>query len=271
MQISYDQQIITNIKKSVQSQLNDELPKERSFVLSHYCVQNQSHCVASFLSIKNLKNEHVAYLVSIERDQTLHRVEDKFIFQFIALTVIFLALPIIGYLFFVIKQRKEFQLKSQTDFLTGALNRHGCQSRLKNLLIARKNNSKNIFAVLMFDIDHFKKINDTYGHDIGDLILKELVVLVEQNIREDDAVCRWGGEEFLILLPKASYEKATKVSLKLLSIVREFQFTQIDNLTISIGYTQVIAKDTTDTIIKRADDGLYESKQKGRDTANGKR
>ena len=259
---------LQKVKAALKPQLQTYLNTQESFVLHHFCSDSASHCIATFLSVKNLKDEHVAYLVSIEEDESLYRLEREMRLQITALTILFLILPTISYLFFVLKQRKESEIKASTDFLTGALNRFGCQDGFK-LLLQEFKEYELVFSVLMFDIDHFKKINDTHGHDVGDIILKELVTLIKEHVREDDIVCRWGGEEFLILLPKANYQKTAKVAQKLLDLVRNYDFTKINKMTISIGFSQIQNGDTIDSVIKRADDCLYDAKDSGRDKAIG--
>ena len=263
-------QVKENILNALHKQITTNLPKQNSFVLHHYCEKNVSHCIVTFLSIENLKGEHVAYLISIENDDAIYRFIDQFRQQVITLFAIFLILPLLTYLFFLIRQRDDSEKKASTDFLTGALNRFGCQDSF-TLLYDSFVQSGKPFTILMFDIDHFKKINDTHGHDVGDTVLQELVELIKRHIREDDTICRWGGEEFLILVPKTDFVNAQKIAQKLLQLVRDKNFTTVQDLTISIGFTQIKRNDTMDSAIKRADDSLYEAKDSGRDRAIGKK
>lgn len=119
-------------------------------------------------------------------------------------------------------------------------------------------------SIILFDIDYFKKINDTYGHDIGDIVLKSLCEVVSKNIRKTDSLYRIGGEEFVVVLPFIGIEDAKKVAEKIRKEVANYKFKKAGNITISIGVTEAFKGDTMDTLLKRADIGLYKSKKNGR-------
>ncbi len=127
---------------------------------------------------------------------------------------------------------------------------------------------KEKFSVMMFDIDLFKKVNDTYGHLAGDYILKELAALVKKSLRKVDICGRFGGEEFLILLPNTKANGALKLATKLNKLVKEHLF-QYDNKTIpiaiSLGITSVSYSDSYHSIVQRCDEALYMAKENGRD------
>lgn len=125
-------------------------------------------------------------------------------------------------------------------------------------------------SILLIDIDHFKRINDTYGHDAGDYILKSLAKIFKSHVRESDTVCRWGGEEFMFLLSHTSLDGALVLANRLNTIAKETQFvfnqTPI-HLTISIGVTTLdhTDKDGFSLSYKQADLALYQAKETGRD------
>lgn len=121
-----------------------------------------------------------------------------------------------------------------------------------------------VFALLMFDIDHFKKINDTYGHQLGDKILIELTDVVKINIREVDIFARFGGEEFIILTPETDLDGAEVVAEKLRKEIEAFKFSHGDQLTCSFGVSMYKKGDQPDDLIKRVDDRLYMAKNRGR-------
>ena len=127
---------------------------------------------------------------------------------------------------------------------------------------------KEKFSVMMFDIDFFKKVNDTYGHLAGDYILKELATIVKKSLRKSDICGRFGGEEFLILLPNTKASGALKLATKLNKLVREHSF-EHDNKTIpikiSLGITTVSHSDSYNSIVQRCDEALYKAKENGRD------
>lgn len=119
--------------------------------------------------------------------------------------------------------------------------------------------------MIMYDIDKFKQINDTYGHNVGDDVLVEISQLIKSLLRESDYIFKIGGEEFIVLLPQTQIDKANLVSEKIRNSV-ENNLNTIENkkITISIGVTQVKEDDTEDLIFKRVDEALYQSKNNGK-------
>ena len=116
----------------------------------------------------------------------------------------------------------------------------------------------------MFDIDHFKRINDTYGHDIGDDVLVNLSELVKTCIRETDIFARWGGEEFMLLLPHTTMLNASKLAERIRAIIEKNNFPTVGTITSSFGVTQYVNTDTAETFTKRVDRALYKAKETGR-------
>jgi len=122
-------------------------------------------------------------------------------------------------------------------------------------------------SCLMIDIDYFKKINDEYGHRAGDLVLKEIAKIIKSCIREIDTVARWGGEEFIVLLPETKQENALQAAKRILEAISNHQFSGIPGkITVSIGLASVpeASIDTADKLIHTSDVALYEAKAKGR-------
>jgi diguanylate cyclase (GGDEF)-like protein len=119
----------------------------------------------------------------------------------------------------------------------------------------------------MFDIDHFKQINDTYGHDIGDVVLQNLSSTVLNNIRSTDILARWGGEEFMLFLPETTIDDAQhKIELLRHNIKITKLASQIENpITVSFGLTQLHFSDSKNSLLKRVDIALYNAKASGRD------
>ncbi len=156
-------------------------------------------------------------------------------------------------------------LKNQanTDPLTGIYNRRRFVEILKEEL-----NKANIYdtrlSILMFDIDFFKKINDTYGHDIGDIVLQHLSSFIKNLIREQDSLARWGGEEFLILMPQTSLESAVGKAEILRKSVAGFRDEYIPVFTVSFGVTCYRIGESMDELLRRVDAALYEAKNSGR-------
>jgi diguanylate cyclase (GGDEF)-like protein len=119
-------------------------------------------------------------------------------------------------------------------------------------------------VIIFYDIDFFKRVNDTYGHDIGDQILVELSDLVSTHIRTSDYLFRWGGEEFAILQPNTSVEHAQTFAQRMLETIAKHTFVKDIALTCSFGITQLHQEDTQEAFFKRADDALYRAKKSGR-------
>jgi two-component system, cell cycle response regulator len=156
-----------------------------------------------------------------------------------------------------------------TDSLTGVFNRRYVSAHLPRLL-ERSWESQKPVAILMYDIDHFKTVNDTYGHGVGDEVLREVAARTNRNLRNFDLVARYGGEEFIVVMPDTDREAAFAVAERLRRRVGEEPFGVSASVgeitvTISIGVAVVDGEgDTADAILKRADDALYQAKRSGR-------
>ena len=152
------------------------------------------------------------------------------------------------------------------DHLTGALNRRGMEEAFVREF-ARAERSKTHLALALLDIDHFKKINDTFGHDAGDQALVHLTNVIKEILRPVDIVARFGGEEFLIILPDTSAEEGVSIMTRLQRNLTK-RFFLHDNtkvlITFSAGVAQRIGNETSEAMIARADDTLYRAKQAGR-------
>ncbi len=259
------------LQKSLQQRVAPYFEKMDSFILSQQCKLDGNYYTATFLSIHNLKGRHVAYVVAIDRDDTLYRFETQYrIKLYVLLTIYAVLLAVIG-LIYVLKRNKEIQKQVHTDYLTGAYNRLGCQRQLQSHLQSYRE-TKEAFSILMLDIDHFKDVNDKFGHQVGDVVLKELVQVLSDVTRHSDLVCRWGGEEFMVILPNTLYKDLATVSKNILQKVRNYSFSHIGHMSISIGFSQIKPSDhSTDDLVKRADNALYRSKESGRDQAGGER
>ena len=120
--------------------------------------------------------------------------------------------------------------------------------------------------MIIFDIDDFKMVNDNYSHQIGDDVLKEIAKIIQNGVREQDINVRWGGEEFLILLPQTNLEGAVIVASKIRIAIKEHLFSNKDlRITASFGVSQLLSEDTETTFISRGDNLLYEAKKTGKD------
>ncbi|MCP4177645.1 MAG: diguanylate cyclase [bacterium] len=165
------------------------------------------------------------------------------------------------------KYNVQLKLLSETDELTQTYNRRAFLDIL-NEKIETTTDYKKSFSFAMLDIDHFKKINDTYGHLAGDDILKAFIKILRDNIKNNDIIGRYGGDEFLILLTECPINNAIFLTNKIISSVRAYEYKIKDNKTIKLSCSAGICQyngETTDELISKADDMLYAAKEKGRD------
>ena len=156
----------------------------------------------------------------------------------------------------------QFQQLAVTDSLTGLFNRRYFEEQMTFFLNDNRHTQKP-FVLLLLDIDHFKSINDTYGHQVGDLVLQELSSMLQNTFRMGDVVSRIGGEEFTILLPDTDESTGYQLAEELRSTVEQSQWS-CASVTVSMGVTVVKQQDTSSTILARADQALYASKNSGR-------
>jgi diguanylate cyclase len=182
--------------------------------------------------------------------------------QFNVLLSLFLGNSLVLGILWVISQfRNSYQTMYQiahTDALTGIMNRRCMQDQLEQQLLNGRG-----FGVLLIDIDHFKRINDSHGHAIGDQVLRELALLLEGQTRSQEIVSRWGGEEFLVLSSALNAEVAEQVAQRLLEVVRGTRLAGL-TVTISIGVAWREDSETLESVVARADTALYAAKANGR-------
>lgn len=162
-----------------------------------------------------------------------------------------------------IKVEEELYRLSNTDELTQINNRRAFNELLLNA-INRDGRYQETFSLLMIDVDFFKSINDRFGHGVGDQVLIELSHFFTNAIRNVDSIARWGGEEFIILMPLIEGFDAYQVAERLRKDISNQRFADIEGIKVSIGVTEKKAGDTIDSLITRVDQALYEAKDKGR-------
>jgi diguanylate cyclase (GGDEF)-like protein/PAS domain S-box-containing protein len=169
-------------------------------------------------------------------------------------------------------ERKEVLVDSLTklaltDRLTGLHNRGFLQGEI-NVKLAEMKQTKSQYGILFMDIDNFSKFNNTYGHEVGDMVLIELARTIEKTMQKTDSFCRWGGEEFVGLFQIGSFGELTAYGDMIINAIRgirlNFKNTEL-SITASIGITGAVSGDTAETAVKRADDLMYESKKSGKD------
>ncbi len=159
--------------------------------------------------------------------------------------------------------------ESLTDELTTLNNRKHFENSIERIIDQHKETGEG-FSLLMTDIDHFKKFNDTYGHQTGDQVLRLVALAVKQNIKSQDIACRYGGEEFAIILPQSSLEDAAAIGERIRTAVMSKELVKrstgenLGRITISLGVATCKDTDSAHTVVSRADEALYLAKNSGR-------
>jgi len=152
---------------------------------------------------------------------------------------------------------------AEHDALTGIYNRVKLNTLFPDFIYNANRYDKD-FAIILFDIDHFKNINDTYGHNVGDSVLIELTHMVKNLLRDNDIFVRWGGEEFIVVSQISSLLDASNLASRLRKEIEKRSFLHVGTVTCSFGVTEFRDGDTYMILLERADEALYEAKNNGR-------
>lgn len=247
----------------VSQRLSDEMAADsESFSLHLY---RGSGLVLTFKAIRNFENQIVAYLFTRTDDYELRANQRSFII--ISIFFLFLFFILLAFWFHYNQSEKKIEEMLIHDQLTGAFSRRIILEKL-SFELSRYKRYGNNFCICMIDVDHFKQVNDQYGHPTGDIVLLELSRIFLQKIRNTDIFGRYGGEEFLLILPETSLETAFAVIENLRLEVAGFPFPSVGQVTISCGIAQAEGniRDPVE-FIERADKKLYEAKESGRNRA----
>jgi len=157
---------------------------------------------------------------------------------------------------------------SITDPLTGITNRLKFNANLENEISRKKRSGEN-FSIIMFDIDFFKKVNDTYGHEVGDYILVTICNIIKKQVRNIDTFSRWGGEEFLILSVGSNLETAVRIAERMCYLIGEHEYGKVGKVTCSFGVTEFRPDDSINSLLSRVDKNTYTAKNSGRNRVIG--
>ena len=190
-------------------------------------------------------------------------------FYFIAKIIIPLILLIVIFIYFNIKLKKEIQRKKEVelqlselankDGLTNIFNRRRIEEICEEELTKIQKYEKNL-SIIFFDINDFKYINDTFGHHLGDEVLVKITNLLEKNLRATDSIGRWGGDEFLIILPETDLFQCTNIVLDLEEQLKTIEFSESIIVTCSFGIASYEENDDLDSLLKKADESMYHKK-----------
>ncbi|SFL48336.1 diguanylate cyclase [Halanaerobium salsuginis] len=217
----------------------------------------------------NQKKSAVAWIIANnqlllnETDRLISLYEKKSIKNLFLLIqlIIFVVGTIIILVTLLISNRIAY--KSGIDNLTSIYNREKL-GKLMSIKIKEAYKNNQSLSLIMFDIDDFKVINDTFGHNVGDQILIEVADLVSRSIRRSDILARWGGEEFLVLAPSSNLAATIRLAERLRENLDTYYFKQVDHVTCSFGVTELQPDDDIGSLIERADQALYRSKNNGK-------
>ncbi len=251
------------------NRISNLLSKEEPFMINNSIDDNEY--ISTFLPIENIQKQQVGYFIFYENDSTLIELKNDATLRFVFITILWLLVMIIiiNYHFSRLKIDKLID-KLNFDKLTGAYNRNRLFEYINREIEAKKRYSNN-FSIIIYDIDKFKNINDTYGHHTGDVILVETTACTKKHIRIGDYLFRIGGDEFLIILPNTTLNEAIIVAEKIRSQIEKkiYSINNINTITLSLGVAEYGDEDTYEELIKKADKMLYDAKDSGRNKVLG--
>ncbi|MCT4660874.1 MAG: GGDEF domain-containing protein [Tissierellales bacterium] len=228
------------------------------------------YAISNFVVYLYLEHSNYPYLFTPEYKSYSHQIASSF--NAINLLIGFSTLILVMYIFEYIISKDEAALvkalesanhNASHDHLTGAINRRSLSDHL-NKLFANPNHHHNPHAIIMWDIDDFKKINDTYGHSVGDDVLIGICNLFNKTLKQQGLLARWGGEEFVIYLENCPRDQANKIAEHLRVSVERLDIISDHTITISIGVTLKRSDDSFASLFKRVDELMYKAKANGK-------
>lgn len=164
------------------------------------------------------------------------------------------------------KLNQQLKQTAMVDALSGLLNRHAFNQRVEEE-VERSRRYKSPLSLIIIDLDHFKRINDTYGHIAGDEVIRKISATLKESVRKVDILARWGGEEFIIMLPGIDLDQANLVADKLIAAAASIKHFNKEVVTISIGVSSWDPEDSIESWLRRTDTALYHAKEEGRNRA----
>lgn len=244
------------INQSISQEVTQQMKNQKGFSIC------KDGIIITFIPVSNVQGDkNAAYLISYENSEEISAIANDALMLFMISTIILFILSIL--IFLVLQKISKITEIARYDSLTGAYNRSTLNELLEYELerIKRKNMS---LSIIFLDIDDFKSINDKYGHEKGDFVLKKVVDLMGQKLRKSDSLGRWGGEEFLIMLPETNGDEAALVAEKLREVISMGEYKISSPVTCSFGVATHIDDENLDSMIARADSYLYKAKKEGK-------
>lgn len=239
--------------------VSDKLGNNESFSVSMY-FEGKIYLI-QYQEIKDLSNRSVGYLFCYKEDEQIQAMMDaRKITQLLAS----IAMGVLVLLMiFAYKKQRQIQKLAMTDQLTKIYNRHSFYDFAEKE-IARSDRNGEAVSLGMIDLDLFKKVNDKFGHTTGDEVLRTVAKITSEAIRISDVFARFGGEEFVILMPSTGIDEATIVAERIRERIENFDFPKAGKITVSVGITERKPRERIDDTIDRADEALYKAKKAGR-------
>lgn len=248
---------ITNIQGL--QKFEDKILSKQTYQIEYTDGQKEEY----FLNTKYIDKLDLHLLVEINKKEYMKELDKKF-YSNLAFSIGITLLIVLIIIYAINLYQKQLESLASEDTLTGLANRRKFNEDFEKLL---KNKKK--LLLFLIDIDDFKFVNDTYGHLVGDQVLKKVAFILKSSLRKDDKIARWGGEEFAILLSDTTLENGLHIAQKLSqNIKKDDEISQIieKSLTISIGVGGLKSSDSQDGLIQRVDRALYGAKEKGKDS-----
>lgn len=244
------------INRSISQEATQQMKKHQGFSIC------KDSTIITFIPIRNVEgDENAAYLISYEKSGEVNTiVNDALILLMISTIILFILSSLI---FIVLQKISKIAEIATYDSLTGAYNRSTLNELLGYELERSKRKNKPL-SIIFLDIDDFKSINDKYGHEKGDFVLKKVVGLMVQKLRKSDRLGRWGGEEFIIMLPETNANEAALVAEKLREVISLGEYKISSSVTCSFGVATYADNEKLDSMIARADRYLYQAKKEGK-------
>lgn len=250
--------------KSLFSDENEEFKKNLSKGEVFYIIKkidNQYYSIF-FYPLTGANKAVIGYFMGITKDEHAVKMYKREYLVIVLSGLVTIMFIFTGFVY--INERKKLEISSSTDFLTKLYNRSKF-TELANFEMEQVRRYKRPISVIMIDIDNFKKINDKFGHSAGDEVLRELAQILLKQTRNSDIVARWGGEEFVCLLPNTGITEACIVAERMKNKVRKNNFKYVSVVSISLGVCEKTDEDNSfESVIAKADNALYTSKRNGK-------
>jgi len=208
----------------------------------------------SFLAINDYSGNPAAYFVSYSVNEQLSALRSAYSLSMLLLTLLYIIFAAIS--FYYIKTRIKYEMQSHIDPLTCIYNRYKFLE-IAGIEMDKYKRYNRPLSIILFDLDFFKKVNDNYGHAAGDYVLKTVAQIINKSKRSSDLFSRWGGEEFILLLPETPLQEALSVAERLRQALADYEFDKCKTVTASFGAAELESpEETLDKLIKKADQAL---------------